>query len=193
MRKRAPSCRARSSRCRVATEPTRRISIGSSSKSVGLAGEAKCMIASNRAATLGSSGRPSETSPFTSVKSGLSARCATLLSAPVTKLSTATTSAPRPIRVSTRCDGTKPAPPVRRIRCPSPYRWVTAMPVSLAPGGTARFGRPARSPNLPNVPRRRSTTGPPARRTCGRRAPSTTAHRPPRTGTRAGSRSDPGC
>ena len=91
MMNRAPSCSARSSRCSVATEPTRRISIGSCSKSVGLAGEAKCMIASNRAPSAGSCGRPSDTSALTKVNSGLSARCARLLSVPVTKLSTATT------------------------------------------------------------------------------------------------------
>jgi hypothetical protein len=103
MMNRAPSRSARSSRCRVATEPTRRISIGSCSKSVGLAGEAKCMIASNRACSAGSGGSsPSDTSASTSVKRGWSARCATLSFDPVTKLSIATTSAPRAISASTR-------------------------------------------------------------------------------------------
>ena len=61
------------------------------SKSVGLAGEAKCMIASNRPASAAVAGSGSVTSASTSVNRGWSARCATLSLRPVTKLSTATT------------------------------------------------------------------------------------------------------
>jgi hypothetical protein len=114
---RAPSAAARSSRWRVATEPTRRISTGSCSKSVGLAGDAKCMMASNRPASAGScAGTPSATSACTSVKRGSPTRCATFSLAPVMKLSTATTEQSRAISASTRWDGTKPAPPVTKMR-----------------------------------------------------------------------------
>lgn len=99
------------------TEPTRRISTGRVAKSVGLAGEAMCRIASNRSARAGWwFGRPSEMSASTSVKVGFSSRWATLSLEPVTKLSSTTTVQPRATRESTRCDGTKPAPPVTRTR-----------------------------------------------------------------------------
>src|SRR4051812_15179235 len=51
---------------------------------------------------------------------------------PVMKLSIATTSQPRASSASTVCEGTNPAPPLTRIRCPSPYRCVTAMAVTLS-------------------------------------------------------------
>ncbi len=99
------------------SEPTRRISIGSTAKSVGLAGEAMCRIASKRSARAGWwTGSPSVTSASTSVKRGLSTRWATFSFEPVTKLSTTTTVQPRPISESTRCEGTKPAPPETSTR-----------------------------------------------------------------------------
>ncbi len=75
IRNRAPSAVARSSRLSVPIEPTRRISTGIVPKSVGLAGDAMCMIASNRSAIAGwCAGRPSVMSASISVNRGLSAR-----------------------------------------------------------------------------------------------------------------------
>ena len=49
--------------------------------------------------------------------------------------------APRASSASTRCEPTKPAPPVTRIRCPSPYRCATVM---TEPSRAPRPGRRAR-------------------------------------------------
>src|SRR5690606_5774297 len=135
-RKRAPSVTARSSRCSVPTDPTRRISTGMVVKSLGLAGEAMCKMASNRPDNAGWwSGRPSQTSCLIRVNSGLSARWATFSSDPVMKLSTATTRHPRPMSASTTWEGTKPAPPLTRMRWPAPKRGTMGMPASLLAGG----------------------------------------------------------
>ncbi len=110
-------------RARAACRATRRRASRAAAPrySGGLAGLAKCKTPSTRPAT----GSSSETSARTNVNAELLARWATFCGRPVHRLSTATTSSPRPRNASQRCEPTNPEPPVMTIR--EIYRRPTAV------------------------------------------------------------------